>query len=50
MTGIIGGVGAAKIKSIAAPIPPLEEQARIVAKIEELLHLVAEYDEAKLIG
>lgn len=47
MTGIIGGVGAAKIKSIAVPIPPLAEQERIVAKIEELLPLAAEYDEAE---
>ncbi len=44
MTGIIGGVGAAKIKSIAMPVPPLVEQERIVAKIEELLPLVSEYD------
>ena len=44
MTGIIGGVGAAKIKSIAMPVPPPAEQERIVAKIEELLPLVSEYD------
>lgn len=43
MTGIIGGVGAAKIKSIAMPVPPLAAQERIVAKIEELLPLVSEY-------
>ncbi len=29
------------------PIPPIEEQERIVAKIEELMPLVAEYDEAE---
>lgn len=47
MTGIIGGVGAAKIKMIHIPIPPLDEQKRIVARIEELLPLVAEYDAAE---
>ncbi len=43
MTGLIGGVGAAKLKNIAIPIPPLAEQQRIVAKIEELMPLVEEY-------
>ena len=47
MTGIIGGVGAAKIKSITIPIPPLAEQERIVAKIEELLPFINEYDEVE---
>lgn len=47
ITGIIGGVGAAKIKSITVPIPPFAEQERIVAKIEELLPFVAEYNEAE---
>lgn len=35
------------LKSTPIPIPPLAEQRRIVAKIEELLTLVAEYDEAE---
>lgn len=35
------------LKSTPIPIPPLAEQRRIVAKIEELLPLVAEYDEAE---
>ena len=47
MTGIIGGVGAAKIKSIIIPIPPLAEQGRIVSKIEEMLPLVESYGVAE---
>lgn len=35
-----------KAKSLMIPLPPLEEQKRIVAKIEELLPLVDEYDKA----
>ena len=33
--------------NLLIPIPPLAEQERIVAKIEELLPLAAEYDEAE---
>ena len=33
--------------NLLIPIPPLAEQERIVAKVEELLPLVAEYDEAE---
>lgn len=33
--------------NLLIPIPPLAEQERIVAKIEEILPLVAEYDEAE---
>ena len=47
MTGLIGGVGAAKLKNIAISIPPLTEQQRIVAKIEELMPLVEEYGKAE---
>ena len=35
------------LKSTPIPIPPLAEQRRIVAKIEELLPLIEEYDEAE---
>lgn len=37
MTGIIGGVSIAKFVEIPLPIPPLEEQHRIVAKIDQLM-------------
>lgn len=47
MTGLIGGVGSAKLKNLICPIPPLAEQERIVAKIEELMHLVEEYGKAE---
>lgn len=35
------------IKNSPIPLPPLAEQERIVAKIEELLPLVSEYDEVE---
>lgn len=44
MTGIIGGVSITKLKNIAIPLPPFEEQKRIVAKIEEFLTFVYKYD------
>lgn len=46
MAGIIGGVSIKKLKDILLPIPPLDEQRRIVAKIEELLPLIDRYEEA----
>lgn len=35
-TGIVGGVSIAKVKEILLPLPPLQEQQRIVAQIEKL--------------
>lgn len=39
MTGIIGGISLANLKLLMVPIPPLEEQHRIVAKVDELMAL-----------
>jgi type I restriction enzyme S subunit len=41
------GLSAAKLMNFAIPIPPLSEQQRIVARIEQLLPHVADYDIAE---
>ena len=46
LTGIIGGVGVNKLRGTIMPLPPLAEQERMVAKIEELLQLVDKYKNA----
>jgi len=48
MTGTAGQkrVGTDTITNYVAPLPPLEEQKRIVAKIEELMPYVEKYDKA----
>lgn len=46
-TGIIGGVSVNKFQELLIPLPPLAEQKRIVAKIEELDPLVIQYDKAE---
>lgn len=43
-TGIIGGVSINVLKTLLFFIPPLLEQARIVAEIEKFEPLIAEYD------
>lgn len=45
MSGMIGGVSINKIKQVIIPIPPIEEQQRIVEKLEKLLHLCEELKE-----
>lgn len=39
MSGIIGGISKAKFSSLQIPVPPLEEQKRIVVKIKELMNV-----------
>ena len=38
-TGIIGGVSVNKFKNIEIPLPPIEEQKRIVSKVESLMKI-----------
>lgn len=45
--GIIGGVSISNLKDCVIPLPPIEEQKRIVAKIEELEPLINQYDQAE---
>ena len=40
------GLSVAKINQVLFPLPPLAEQKRIVAKIEELLSLIDRYEQA----
>ena len=44
---IIVHISAEKIGNLLLPLPPLPEQRRIVAKLEEILPLVEEYGEAQ---
>lgn len=39
MTGIIGGISSAKFSELIIPLPPVKEQSRIVAKVNELMAL-----------
>ena len=42
-TGIIGGVGIAKLRNVLMPIPPLNEQKRIIIKLQEVFPKINEY-------
>ena len=43
----VAGIKASKLKDVLIPLPPLAEQYRIVAKIEEILPKVEEYGKAQ---
>ena len=44
-TGIIGGVSINTLKQMFLPLPPIEEQKRIVNKLNQLMPLIEEYEE-----
>lgn len=44
MTGIIGGIARSAFLSLPIPLPPTEEQIRIVAKLDELMALCDRLD------
>ncbi len=47
MTGIIGGVGVNSIKKLLFVLPPLAEQQRIIAKLDELMAMCDELKDSR---
>lgn len=45
MTGIIGGISINEFKSLIIPLPPLEEQKRIVERVEQLMKYCDQLEE-----
>lgn len=45
MTGIIGGISKSKFEALPCPLPPLAEQQRIVARVDELMALCDQLEE-----
>jgi type I restriction enzyme S subunit len=48
MSGIIGGISKAKFSDIPIPIPPLEEQNRIIEAVERFIAICDELEETRI--
>ena len=46
-TGIIGGVSVNTLKSMLFPVPPIEEQKRIVDKLSDIVPFIEQYNKAE---